>query len=133
MQHRIVLFDGECNFCSSSVQFIIKRDRKGYFKFASLQSDVGIKLKRQYHAAENLDSIVLIDSDKIYYKSDAALRICRNLDGIWKIFSVLIIIPRSLRDILYDLIAKNRYKWFGKKEQCMIPNQEMRDRFLKNH
>lgn len=133
MQHRIVLFDGECNFCSSSVQFIIKRDRKGYFKFASLQSDAGIKLKRQYHAAENLDTIVLIDNDKIYYKSDAALRICKNLDGMWKIFSVFIIIPRSLRDILYDLIAKNRYKWFGKKEHCMIPKQEMRDRFLKNH
>ena len=127
---RIILFDGECNFCDHSVQFIIKRDPQGLFKFASLQSDVGKELLTKYNAPSNLDSIVLIENNKCYFESSAALRICRNLKGLWKVFSFLLIVPRSVRNFFYKIIAKNRYKWFGKKESCMLPSPEQRKRFL---
>lgn len=127
---RVVLFDGECNFCDRSVQFIIKRDPKGHFKFASLQSDIGRELLKKHHATEDIDSFVLIEDNHYYFKSTAALRVCKNLKGGWKILSVLFIIPTNIRDILYGFIAKNRYKWFGKKESCRIPSAEERNRFL---
>ena len=126
----IVLFDGECNFCDASVQFIIKNDPEGRFHFASIQSDIGQKLLKEHNVPSNIDSIVLIDEDKAYYKSTAALRICRHLKSFWKLAYMFIVIPVPIRNFYYDIIAKNRYKWFGKKENCMIPSPNVRARFL---
>lgn len=126
----IVMFDGECNFCDSSVQFIIKRDPNGYFKFAALQSDVGSQLKEKYNISHNIDSFILIEDNKVYKFSDGALRVCRNLKGFWSYLYLLIVIPRPIRNSVYRFIAKNRYRWFGKKESCMIPSPDVRSRFL---
>lgn len=126
----IILFDGECNFCEKSVQFIIKRDPNGYFKFASLQSEIGKKLRKKYNVPEHIDSLLLIEQDKWYDKSSAALRICKNLKGFSKISFVFLIIPKPIRDFFYDILAKNRYKWFGKTNHCVIPSQKIRNRFL---
>ncbi|HDR6217278.1 MULTISPECIES: DCC1-like thiol-disulfide oxidoreductase family protein [Bacillus] len=126
----IVLFDGDCNFCNQSIQFIIKRDPKGYFQFASLQSALGKTLLKKYEIDETIDSIVLIDKNNSYIKSDAILNICRNLKGIWKIFTIFILIPRPIRNFCYEKFAKNRYRWFGKQEHCMLPSPEVRKRFL---
>lgn len=127
---RIILFDGECNFCDSSVQFIIKRDPKRLFQFASLQSDIGKELLKKHHAPQTIDSFVLIENNHCYFKSSAALRVCKHLRGAWKLLYVLLVVPRPLRDFFYELVAKNRYKWFGKKESCMLPSVEERKRFL---
>ena len=129
---KIVLFDGECNFCDRSVQFIINRDPEGIFAFASLKSKVGQQLLRDYHIPDELDSLILIDplNHKYYIKSSAALLISRNLSALWSILYIFKLIPRSIRDKVYDLIARNRIKWFGKKEQCVLPSQEIRKRFL---
>jgi predicted DCC family thiol-disulfide oxidoreductase YuxK len=126
----IVLFDGICNFCNQSVQFIIKKDPKGYYKFASLQSDIGQKFLEKYKISHDIDSIILIDNEECYFKSSAALHICRNLKGVWKLLYLLLIIPRPLRDFFYEIIAKNRYKWFGKRESCMLPAPGVKERFL---
>ena len=127
---KVILFDGECKFCDQSVQFIIKRDPIGYFKFASLQSDIGKELLNKYNAPKDIDSFVLIEDNNCYFKSSAALRICKNLKGGWKILYVLLVVPKPIRDLFYGFIAKNRYKWFGKKESCMLPSPEERKRFL---
>lgn len=129
---KIVLFDGECNFCDRSVQFIIKRDPTGIFAFASLKSKVGQQLLRDYHIPDELDSLILIDplNHKYYIKSSAALHISRNLTALWSILYIFKLIPRSIRDKVYDLIARNRIRWFGKKEQCILPSPEIRNRFL---
>ena len=126
----VILFDGECNFCDSSVQFIIKNDPKGIFHFASLQSDTGQELLKKHHVPSNIDSMILIEGNKVYYKSAAALRICRHLKGAWKLLYAFIAVPRPIRNIAYDFIAKNRYKWFGKKESCMLPSPSVRARFI---
>ncbi|WP_182502791.1 thiol-disulfide oxidoreductase DCC family protein [Peribacillus huizhouensis] len=126
----IVLFDGECNFCDKSVQFIIKRDPKGYYNFASLQSNIGQELLKKYKLYSNLESFFLIEHDKAYEKSTAALRITKNLSGYWKLLYPLILVPVPFRNWLYRIIAKNRYKWFGKKDQCVIPSPEIRKRFI---
>lgn len=125
---RIILFDGICNFCDASVQFIMKRD-KGAFKFTSLQSDIGQELVAR-HKLQGIDSLVLIEDDKAYTRSTAALRIAKRLKGLWAALYIGIIIPKPLRDPLYDLFAKNRYRWFGKKDACMLPTKEERARFL---
>lgn len=127
---RIVLFDGECNFCDASVQFIIKRDKKAAFQFASLQSEVGQALIEKFAVPTHVDSIVLIEGERYYMKSSAALKIARQLDGLWKLSYAAIVLPKPLRDAVYSYIAKNRYKWFGKKEACMLPTAEQRNRFL---
>jgi predicted DCC family thiol-disulfide oxidoreductase YuxK len=127
---RIILFDGVCNLCNSSVQFIINRDPYGHFKFASLQSDIGQTLLRERGYKTEINSFILIEDHKVYKKSTAALRVCMKLSGMWRILTVFRVIPPVLRDCLYDLIAKNRYKWFGKKESCMLPSAEMKQRFL---
>jgi predicted DCC family thiol-disulfide oxidoreductase YuxK len=127
---RIILFDGVCNFCDSSVQFIIKRDPNGNYQFASLQGETGRLLLKEFDLEENLDSIVYIEDDRFYKKSAAALRICKNLEGVWRLFVIFKIIPTPIRDFIYDIVAKNRYKWFGKKDSCMIPSPEIRNRFL---
>lgn len=126
----IILFDGECNFCDASVQFIIKRDPRGYFRFAALQSEVGEDLKKKHLIADNLDSVIVIDNNTVYDSSDAALEICRHLNGMWKAFYLLKVFPRSFRNSVYKIIAKNRYKWFGKKDNCTIPTPDIRNRFL---
>ncbi|MGP7817068.1 thiol-disulfide oxidoreductase DCC family protein [Niallia sp. 01092] len=127
---KIILFDGVCNLCSASVQFIIKRDPNGIFAFSSLQSETGQKLLNEYKINNHLDSLVLIADGTYYKKSDAVLQICRQLNGGWKFFYVLKIIPSFIRDPFYHYIASNRYKWFGKKEICMLPTKEIKNRFL---
>ena len=127
---RIILFDGECNFCDQSVQFIIKRDPEGKFKFASLQSETGQELLNKFNAPRDLDSFVFIEGDRCYFKSSAALRVFKHLKGVWKFSYYLLIVPRPIRDFFYHIIAKNRYKWFGKKDECMLPTPEQRERFL---
>ncbi|QLE03016.1 thiol-disulfide oxidoreductase DCC family protein [Galbibacter sp. BG1] len=130
---KIILFDGVCNLCNSSVQFVIKRDDKNTFKFASLQSEIGKKLlaERGIDPAVT-DSIVLIDPNVAYYtKSDAAIEIAKELGNGWQIFSVFdYILPKSIRDSIYSFIAKNRYQWFGKKEACPLPSPEQKAKFL---
>jgi predicted DCC family thiol-disulfide oxidoreductase YuxK len=126
----IILFDGICNFCNSSVQFIIKRDPKGYFKFASLQSETGQQLLQQYGIRKEIDSLIVIEKQNVYIKSSAALQICRKLTGFWRFFSILRVFPLIFRDYLYDRVAKNRYNWFGKRDNCMLPTAEMKKRFL---
>ncbi|KAA0948659.1 thiol-disulfide oxidoreductase DCC family protein [Sporosarcina sp. ANT_H38] len=128
---RIILFDGVCNFCDASVQFIIKRDPAAHFLFTSLQSEKGQELTKKYAIPEDVDSLVLIENGKAFTKSSAALRIAKKLDGLWHLFFLFILVPRRIRDVVYDFIATNRYKWFGKKEDaCMLPSPEQRKRFI---
>lgn len=127
----IILFDGVCNLCNSSVNFIIRHDTKGCFRFAAIQSSIGLKLMKQHAINPSLtDSIVLISNNKIYVKSAAALRIAKKLNGLYPLLFVLIALPPFFRNSIYDIIAKNRYKWFGKKEQCMVPTAEIKSKFL---
>ncbi|MDP4125771.1 MAG: thiol-disulfide oxidoreductase DCC family protein [Bacillota bacterium] len=127
---KIILFDGECNFCNRMVQFIIKRDPKGIFKFSSLQSVVGKEMLRKYNVPGNIDSLVLIEDDQCYIRSTAALRIFKNLKGAWRVTKYLLMVPRPIRDFFYSIISKYRYQLFGKKNDCMIPSPEDRKRFL---
>jgi predicted DCC family thiol-disulfide oxidoreductase YuxK len=130
-QHPIILFDGVCNFCNGAINFIIKQDKKGLFRFAALQSGAGQQLLDLYHLKKgDFESFVLLDGEKVYYKSRASLKIFCQLPWYWRWTQVFWIIPKFVRDSLYNIIAKNRYKWFGKKEQCMIPTPEQRMRFL---
>lgn len=125
-----ILFDGMCNLCSSSVQFIIKNDPAAHFSFASLQSEKGKELIKQYDIPQHIESVVLVEKNNYFVKSDAALRISKNLTGLYKYLSMFRIVPRPLRDRIYGYVAKNRYKWFGKKDACMIPTPELRERFI---
>ena len=128
---KIILFDGVCNLCNSSVQKVIKNDSKNIFKFASLQSDFGQRfLNKNQLNSEEFDSIILIDGDKFYTSSDAALRIGKELKGIYKISSFLLWIPKFIRDGVYRIISKNRYRWFGKQNTCWIPTKELQDKFI---
>ncbi|NWQ42702.1 thiol-disulfide oxidoreductase DCC family protein [Bacillus sp. EB106-08-02-XG196] len=126
----IILFDGVCNFCNSGVQFIIKRDSNFHFKFASLQSETGQMLLNKYGISNKIDSMIVIENEKVYIKSSAALRISKYLDGNWKYLTIFKFLPTFFRDFLYDILAKNRYKWFGKMDTCMLPALEMKKRFL---
>ena len=131
LTHSIILFDGVCNLCNGAVNFVIKRDPGNVFKFTPLQEKQGVLLLKKHAIdAQKLDSIVLIENKKVYTKSSAALRIARKISGLWPLFFVLLIIPSFIRDGVYDFIAKNRYKWFGKKEQCMIPTPGLKEKFL---
>jgi predicted DCC family thiol-disulfide oxidoreductase YuxK len=131
MENATVLFDGECNLCNGSVQFILRRDPAGRFRFASLQSDAGRELRHQYGLhTESIDTVVLIAGDKAYTRSDAALGIARRLGGLWPVLYVGMIVPRFIRDRIYNFIARNRYRWFGKRESCYMPTPELRGRFL---
>jgi len=130
-KHPILLFDGVCNLCNSSVQFILKRDKQQAFRFASLQSEEGQKVLEQFEdTPEDLSSVVLVEDGKLYARSTAALRATRWLSGAWPLLYGFIVLPRPLRDAVYDWIARNRYRWFGKKDQCMIPSPELKSRFL---
>jgi predicted DCC family thiol-disulfide oxidoreductase YuxK len=131
-EKKIILFDGVCNLCNSFVQFIIQRDKKDVFRYTSLQSKIGQELiaKRNIDT-KKVDSVILIEPGVAYYvKSDAALKIGKNLKGYRTLSSILELIPSGLRNIVYDLIARYRYTWFGKKDQCMIPSPELKSKFL---
>ena len=131
LTHSIILFDGVCNLCNGAVNFVIKRDTGNVFKFTPLQEKQGVLLLKTHAVdTQKLDSIVLIENEKVYVKSSAALRIARKMSNLWPLFFVFLIIPSFIRDGVYDFIAKNRYKWFGKKEQCMIPTPGSREKFL---
>ena len=131
MKNPILLFDGVCNLCNHSVQFVIKRDKDGLFRFAALQSDIGksVLVKHQLSTV-SLDTVVLIDQGKAYTRSSAALHVLRHLGSPWSILTVFLLLPKGLRDMVYNFIAKNRYRWFGKEESCMIPTPELKNRFL---
>ena len=126
----IVLFDGVCNFCNGSVNFIIDHDRHGYFRFAPLQSEAGMKLRERFAVRDEVDSIILIENNAAFIYSTAALRIARAIGGPWALFGILRIIPTGIRDIFYRWFARNRYRLFGKKDVCMVPTPEVRERFL---
>lgn len=127
----IILFDGVCNLCNNSVQFIIKRDKKKRFFYASLQSDAVQSILLQFELKNSdFDSIILIDKGKVYQKSTAILKIIKHLNSAWELSYIFIIVPKFIRDFIYSIIAKNRYKWFGKREKCMIPTKELEMRFL---
>ncbi|HNY55809.1 MAG TPA: thiol-disulfide oxidoreductase DCC family protein [Chitinophagales bacterium] len=127
---KIVLFDGVCNFCATSVQFIIRHDKTNSLKFASLQSVLGQELLTKYNMSKDLEGVVFIENNKAYFKSAAAFKIVRYFGGFWRILNVFPILPLFVTDFGYDIIAKNRYRWFGKKDSCMIPSPEIRSRFL---
>lgn len=127
----IVLFDGVCNLCSGSVLFIIQHDRKRVFKFASLQASFSQQQLDKFKVDKNLlHSLILVRGNQIFERSDAALEIARQLSGGWPILYIFKILPRFLRDGIYNLIARNRYRLFGKKEECWIPTPELKERFL---
>lgn len=131
MPNPIVLFDGVCNLCSSVVRFTILRDPDRIFRFASLQSEVGHFFLNKFGlSTEDFDSFVLIEGDKFFLRSTAVLSLCKKLRGLWPLLYLLIIIPRPIRDFVYNIVAENRYKWFGKKEECFIPSADIRNRFL---
>ncbi|MEP5612487.1 MAG: DCC1-like thiol-disulfide oxidoreductase family protein [Cyclobacteriaceae bacterium] len=130
IEHPVVFFDGVCNLCNSSVNFIIRRDRKGLFKFSPLQGKYAASaLPAELITKERLPSLVLLDK-QVKMKSTAVLSIAKRLNGLWPLLYIFIIIPAFLRHLVYDFIAKNRYKWFGKKDHCMIPTPDLKDRFI---
>ncbi|MAU27001.1 MAG: DUF393 domain-containing protein [Muricauda sp.] len=129
---KIILFDGVCNLCNGAVQFVIKRDKKDVFRYAALQSEVGQNLLEARNIdTSKIDSIILIEPGVAFYtKSDATLEIAREFGGVWRLLLVFQWIPGSIRNIIYDFVARNRYRWFGKKEQCMVPTPELQAKFL---
>ncbi|NHM06824.1 DUF393 domain-containing protein [Flavobacterium sp. CYK-4] len=128
----IILFDGVCNLCESSVQFVIKHDKEDRFRYVALQSDLGKKILDHIGInPKNIDSIVLYEPGvAYYYKSNAALQIAKRLGGFFHLGTVFRIIPTGLRNLLYDYVAANRYKWYGKKDNCLIPTAELKAKFL---
>lgn len=130
-KHPLILFDGVCNLCNSSVQLVIKNDAHNLFVFAPLQKEAVVAfLKNQQGDFSQLDTILLVTEHKIYTKSSAALTIAKNLKGLFPLLYLFYIIPKPIRDFVYDIIAKNRYRWFGKEESCMIPTPELKSKFL---
>jgi predicted DCC family thiol-disulfide oxidoreductase YuxK len=130
VKHPVIYFDGICNLCNASINFIIKRDPKGHYKFASLQSEYAVEnLPDELTRVGQLPTLVLIDKN-IKTRSTAALTIAKHLSGLWPLIYIFIILPPFIRDFFYDLIAKNRYKLFGKRDHCMIPTPELKDRFM---
>lgn len=127
----IIIFDGYCNLCSGLVQFLIKRDTNDYFRFTSLQSNSSKQIFITYQIPINYnESIILLIEKKVYLKSDAVLEIASKLGGIWSLFKVFRIIPKNIRDFLYDLIAKYRYQVFGKKQHCMVFSENYKSKFI---
>jgi len=127
----ILLFDGFCNLCNAAVQAVIKRDPEGLFQFASLQSQAARYLFMKHSlSTADFDSVVLIVAGKIFIKSDAILQVASELGGFYSLLPALRILPKFMRDSIYDWVAKNRYGWFGKRESCMIPTDELNNRFL---
>ena len=129
---KIILFDGVCNLCNGAIQFVIKRDKKDVFRYAPLQSEIGQQLISERGIdTSKTDSIILVEPGVAYYtKSEAALEIASEFGGLWPLFQIFKWMPASLRDIVYDFVARNRYTWFGKKDQCMIPTPDLQAKFL---
>ena len=129
---KIILFDGVCNLCDTAVQMIIKHDKKDVFRFVALQSDLGQEIIKHIGIDTiNIDSIILYQPGiAYYYKSEAALEIAKNLSGVFYLATVFSIFPTAFNNYIYDYIAKNRYKWYGKKETCLIPTKELQGKFL---
>lgn len=129
--NHIILFDGVCNLCNKSVQFVIKKDKQAKFKFAALQSEAGRQLLKEYNRSQNnFTTIIYIRNNKIYTRSSAALHILKDLGGIWQLCYPFIVIPPFIRNPVYNIIAQNRYKLFGKQDSCMIPTPDLKNRFL---
>lgn len=127
----VIFFDGVCNLCNSAVQFVIERDGKNYFKFAALQSDFAVSTLADYSLqVKQGDSFVLLENNKVYEQSTAALRVAKKLNGFWPLLYILIIIPPFVRNAVYRFIGHNRYKWFGKQESCWVPTPELKRKFL---
>ncbi|MCL4109573.1 UNVERIFIED_CONTAM: hypothetical protein GTU68_061720 [Idotea baltica] len=126
-----MLFDGVCNLCNNTVQFVIERDVDAKIMFASLQSEVGQQILTEYNLPTNdFDSFVLLKNGKIYQRSTAALKVAAKLGTPYSLMALFLIIPEPIRDAAYSFIAKNRYKWFGKEESCWLPTPELKSRFL---
>jgi predicted DCC family thiol-disulfide oxidoreductase YuxK len=129
--HPVILFDGVCNLCNASVQYVIKHDKKRLFRFASLQSSFGEKVLKENNLRNDaFNSFILLDNNKIYTRSTAALLVAKKLNGLIKLLYGFIIVPKFIRDFVYDVIAKNRYRWFGKKEACWVPTPELKSLFF---
>lgn len=130
----VLLYDGVCGFCNKTVQMILDRDRRGTLRFAALQSDYGRAVVSRHRELEGVDSVVFVESsaegERVYVRSSAALKVASYLGGIWKVFLFAYVVPRPVRDYLYDLFARNRYRFFGKYDQCMLPPAAARARFL---
>ena len=129
--YSIILFDGVCNYCNSWVNFAIRHDKKDRFRFAALQSEKGVELLKKFGLSDTkLDSIVLIENEKYYTRSTAGFRMFRRLNGLYPLLYGFVIVPRFIRDGIYGIISRNRYKWWGKSESCMVPTAEVRVKFL---
>lgn len=127
----VILFDGVCNLCNSSIDFILKRDKENRFLVGALQEEAGKRLLARFQVKpEYLDSLVLVENGEIFFRSTAALKIARNLSGFWPFFYVFMAIPTSVRDWVYNWIGKNRYRWFGKKNTCRLPSPGEKAKFL---
>ena len=127
----VILFDGVCNLCTASVRFVIARDRRKAFRFASLQSPVaGRLLGPETALRESLESVVLVADGRVYHRSTAALMTARRLDGLWPLLAAFLLVPRPLRDAVYDWIGSRRYRWFGKRDVCWLPDPDLAERFL---
>lgn len=130
-EHDVILFDGHCNLCSGLVRFVIARDPRRRFRFAALQSDAGRKIMVAHgRDAGDRDSVLLLQYGRLYSRSAAALRIARGLKGAWPLLAAFLVLPAPLRDIVYRWIARNRYRWFGKQDACMMPTPELSARFI---
>lgn len=131
VQNPVILFDGVCNLCNGSILFILNRDPSGIFRFAPLQSETGKNLLSKFDLPnDKFDSIILVENNEYYLRSTAALKILQRLGALWKIVYVFMLVPRPVRDYIYDIVARNRYKWYGKRAECMIPSSDIESRFL---
>ncbi len=127
----LILYDGVCRLCTGTVLFVIRRDRGKRFRFASMQSPLGRELLRRFGLpTDDLKTFVLVEADGHFTKSTAALRVARRLGGLWPAVSLLAVIPAPIRDGVYDWVARNRFRWFGKREHCLVPNSDVQDRFV---
>ena len=127
----LILFDGLCNLCSRTVQFIIRNDRLAIYKFASIQSEIGQNIYRHHGLnPDDAQTFLLLSKGKVFQRSDAAIEMARQFGGIWRLASLFKILPRWFRDWLYSMLARNRYRWFGRRVQCIVPTDEIKGRFL---
>lgn len=131
VQQLLILFDGHCNLCNGAVQFLIKRDPKDQFRFAALSWPVGDILRRAFPQLNGADSIVCYDGRRVWLRSSAALKIASRMGALWPALGVFWLVPRPLRDVVYSWIARNRYRWFGRKDACMVPTPALQNKFLK--
>ncbi|WP_421938734.1 thiol-disulfide oxidoreductase DCC family protein [Pedobacter sp.] len=130
-QNAVIFFDGVCNLCNSAVQFVIRHDQKDHFSFSPLQGEFASAILPEFDIIPyKLNSILLLDEGRLYTKSSAALRITKKLSGLWPLLYGLIVIPKVIRDWFYDIIAKNRYKWWGKQESCWLPMPALKNKFI---